>query len=143
MATKRIIFWEMGETGPCGPCSELHIDLREESEIAKVPGRELVNKDNPLVIENMETWFFIQYNRKAGGKLELLPHKHVDTGMGFRTSLHGGSGKKHQITILMFFQPIIMEISKLSGIKYGIDKTTGYSHACDGRSSQNHCFCNS
>jgi alanyl-tRNA synthetase len=117
---KKDNFWEMGETGPCGPCSELHIDLREESEIAKVPGRELVNKDNPLVIE-IWNLVFIQYNRKAGGKLELLPHKHVDTGMGFERLCMVVQGKTSNYDTDVF-QPIIMEISKLSGIKYGIDK---------------------
>ncbi|NJO68375.1 MAG: alanine--tRNA ligase, partial [Bacteroidetes bacterium] len=117
---KKDNFWEMGETGPCGPCSELHIDLRDESEIAKVPGRDLVNKDNPLVIE-IWNLVFIQYNRKAGGKLELLPHKHVDTGMGFERLCMVVQGKKSNYDTDIF-QPIIKEISKLSGFKYGIDK---------------------
>ncbi len=117
---KKDNFWEMGEIGPCGPCSELHIDLRDESEIAKVPGRELVNKDNPLVIE-IWNLVFIQYNRKAGGKLELLPHKHVDTGMGFERLCMVVQGKKSNYDTDIF-QPIIKEISKLSGFKYGVDK---------------------
>ena len=74
-------FWEMGDTGPCGPCSEIHIDLRSDEEIAKVPGRELVNKSNPLVIE-IWNLVFMQYNRKANGELELLPNHNIDTGMG-------------------------------------------------------------
>ncbi len=117
---KKDNFWEMGETGPCGPCSELHIDLREESEIAKVPGRDLVNKDNPLVIE-IWNLVFIQYNRKAGGKLELLPHKHVDTGMGFERLCMVVQGKTSNYDTDIF-QPIIKEISTLSSFKYGVDK---------------------
>ena len=74
-------FWEMGEQGPCGPCSEIHIDLRDESEKKKVSAKSLVNKDNPLVIE-LWNLVFIQYNRKANGTLQDLPKKHIDTGMG-------------------------------------------------------------
>ena len=74
-------FWEMGEQGPCGPCSEIHVDLRDESEKKKVPAQSLINKGNPLVIE-LWNLVFIQYNRKANGKLEDLPKKHIDTGMG-------------------------------------------------------------
>ena len=82
LGNKHDNFWEMGDTGPCGPCSEIHIDLRDEDEIARIPGRELVNKSNPLVIE-IWNLVFMQYNRKANGELEALPAHNIDTGMGF------------------------------------------------------------
>ena len=112
-------FWEMGATGPCGPCSEIHIDLRPEEEKAKVPGRELVNKDNPLVIE-IWNLVFMQYNRKADQSLEPLPAKVIDTGMGFERLCAVMQGKRSNYDTDVF-QPIIKVIGDLSGCKYGED----------------------
>jgi len=117
---KKDNFWEMGETGPCGPCSELHVDLRVDSERKKIPGRDLVNQDDPLVIE-IWNLVFIQFNRKSGGKLESLPHKHVDTGMGFERLCMVVQNKKSNYDTDVF-QPVIKEIARLSGFKYGVDK---------------------
>ena len=113
-------FWEMGTTGPCGPCSEIHIDLRPEEEKAKIPGRELVNKDNPLVIE-IWNLVFMQYNRKADQSLEPLPAKVIDTGMGFERLCAVMQGKRSNYDTDVF-QPIIKVIGDLSGCKYGEDK---------------------
>ena len=112
-------FWEMGATGPCGPCSEIHIDLRPEEEKAKVPGRELVNKDNPLVIE-IWNLVFMQYNRKADQTLEPLPAKVIDTGMGFERLCAVMQGKRSNYDTDVF-QPTIQRISQLSGKTYGAD----------------------
>ena len=114
---KKDNFWEMGATGPCGPCSEIHIDLRNEDEKAKIAGRDLVNKDHHLVIE-IWNLVFIQYNRKKGGKLENLPEKHVDTGMGFERLCMVVQDKKSNYDTDVF-QPIIKQISDISGKKYG------------------------
>jgi alanyl-tRNA synthetase len=110
-------FWEMGETGPCGPCSEIHIDLRSEQERKSVPGHTLINTGNPLVIE-IWNLVFIQYNRKADGNLESLPNKHVDTGMGFERLCMAVQGKKSNYDTDVF-QSIIQEIARLSGKTYG------------------------
>ncbi len=113
-------FWEMGEVGPCGPCSEIHIDLRSDEERAKVDGVSLVNKDNPLVIE-IWNLVFMQYQRMADGHLEPLPAKVIDTGMGFERLCMALQGKKSNYDTDIF-TPIIDKISELSGKKYGIDE---------------------
>ena len=110
-------FWEMGETGPCGPCSEIHFDLRDEAEIAVKPGREMVNEGHPQVIEIWNN-VFMQFNRKANGSLEPLPAKHVDTGMGFERLCMIMQGKKSNYDTDVF-QPTISVISQMSGKKYG------------------------
>ena len=114
---KKDNFWEMGDTGPCGPCSEIHIDLRDDAERAQVPGRELVNKDNPLVIE-IWNLVFMQYNRIASGELKPLANKHVDTGMGFERLCMAVQNKKSNYDTDVF-QPIIQKIAAKSGIAYG------------------------
>lgn len=120
--SKKDNFWEMGDTGPCGPCSEIHIDLREDVELQKQPGRELVNKDHPQVIE-IWNLVFIQFNRLSNGKLESLPQKHVDTGMGFERLCRVIQGVKSNYDTDIF-QPIIQEIAALSGFKYGASEKT-------------------
>ena len=110
-------FWEMGETGPCGPCSEIHFDLRDEAEIAAKPGREMVNAGHPQVIE-IWNLVFMQFNRKANGSLEPLPARNVDTGMGFERLCMILQGKKSNYDTDVF-QPTIQRISALSGKRYG------------------------
>ena len=118
--SKKDNFWEMGDTGPCGPCTEIHIDIRDEQERDKVPGKELVNKDHPEVIE-IWNLVFIQYNRKENGELVPLPVNHVDTGMGFERLCMIMQGKKSNYETDIFM-PVIREISAMAGIPYGQDK---------------------
>ena len=115
-------FWEMGDTGPCGPCSEIHLDSRTDEEKAKTPGRELVNKDDPQVIEIWNI-VFMQYNRKADGSLEKLPMQVIDTGMGFERLVRALQGKQSNYDTDVF-QPIIREEELLTGMKYGTDEST-------------------
>jgi len=114
---KKDNFWEMGDTGPCGPCSEIHIDLRSAEERAKVSGLDLVNMDHPQVVE-IWNLVFIQYNRKASGQLELLPEKHIDTGMGFErlTMAIQGVTSNYDTDI---FQPLLQKVAQMSGNTYG------------------------
>ena len=109
-------FWEMGDTGPCGPCSEIHIDLRSDEEIAKIPGRELVNTDNDEVIE-IWNLVFMQYNRKADGHLEPLPAKNIDTGMGFERLCMILQNKKSNYETDVF-SGLIGQVETFSGHKY-------------------------
>ncbi|MDD6252731.1 MAG: alanine--tRNA ligase [Candidatus Cryptobacteroides sp.] len=123
LGNKHDNFWEMGDTGPCGPCSEIHIDLRSDEEIARVPGRELVNKSNPLVIE-IWNLVFMQYNRKASGELEQLPARNIDTGMGFERLCMVLQGKKSNYDTDVF-TGMIHRIEELSGHSYNESEKTG------------------
>ena len=115
-AGKKDNFWEMGDTGPCGPCSEIHIDLRPDAERDQVDGATLVNQDNPLVVE-IWNLVFIQFNRKSDGTLKDLPAKHVDTGMGFERLCMAMQGKQSNYATDVF-QPLIQYIEKETGVKY-------------------------
>ncbi len=122
MGSKKDNFWEMGDTGPCGPCSEIHIDLRPQEEVDKLPGKELVNQDHPQVVE---VWnlVFIEYNRKANGELESLPAKHVDTGMGLERLVMAIQGKYSNYDTDLF-QPLIASVAQDAGVDYGNNEET-------------------
>ena len=120
MGSKKDNFWEMGDQGPCGPCSEIHVDIRSAEEKAKIPGRELINKDHPQVIE-IWNLVFIQYNRKANGSLESLPNKHIDTGMGFERLCMVLQGVKSNYDTDVF-TPLINWLENFTGIKYGTNE---------------------
>ena len=115
-------FWEMGETGPCGPCSEIHVDLRSEEERAKVSGASLVNEDHPQVVE-IWNLVFMQFNRKASGELENLPAQHIDTGMGFERLCMALQGKQSNYDTDVF-TPLLNKVAGISGIKYGAAEAT-------------------
>lgn len=119
---KKDNFWEMGETGPCGPCSEIHIDLRSDEERMQQSGRELVNRDHPQVVE-IWNLVFMQYNRMADGSLSLLPHKVIDTGMGFERLCMAMQGKRSNYDTDVF-QPLIGAVAELSGIPYGKEESS-------------------
>ncbi len=114
---KKDNFWEMGDTGPCGPCSEVHVDIRTDTEKKNIPGRELINKDHPEVIE-IWNLVFIEFNRTSNGELKKLPARHVDTGMGFERLCMVLQGKRSNYDTDVF-QPLITRIEDLSGRYYG------------------------
>lgn len=117
---KKDNFWEMGESGPCGPCSEIHIDIRTKEDKAKVSGRDLINMDHPEVIE-IWNLVFIEFNRRANGQLENLPEKHIDTGMGFERLTMAVQGVRSNYDTDIF-QPLLQTIAKETGFIYGKDK---------------------
>ncbi|MCR9173433.1 MAG: alanine--tRNA ligase [bacterium] len=122
LASKKDNFWEMGDVGPCGPCSEIHVDLRSEEDRAKVDGKSLVNEDHPQVIEVWNN-VFMEFNRKADGSLESLPEKHVDTGMGLERLAMALQAKQSNYDTDLF-QTLIGKMETISGVKYGSNEET-------------------
>lgn len=122
MGNKKDNFWEMGDQGPCGPCSEIHVDIRDPKEKAEVTGASLVNRDHPRVVE-IWNLVFMQFNRKADGSLEPLPEKHIDTGMGFERLCMVLQGKNSNYDTDVF-RPLIRELEIITGRKYGTDEKT-------------------
>ncbi len=119
---KKDNFWEMGDVGPCGPCSEIHVDIRSEKDKSIIPGKDLVNKDHPEVIE-IWNLVFIQFNRKSNGSLENLPSKHIDTGMGFERLCMVLQGVKSNYDTDVF-SPLIKELENISNVKYSYSSKT-------------------